>query len=166
MYGYLEAEGFLYAIRLSTSRVLQESIVHLLTRPVGRLSNHVWRYSASFSYQAESWDRKRDVVVAKVEWHPGELCPRVGCIVTNSSRPTERVEWFYNQRGKADQCIAIKTRSNVGRGKDGQEKATGEACLDGEKNDRMTFQARADLHNLAVRPLRRENNSKCGRKRV
>jgi hypothetical protein len=26
-------------------------------------------------------------VIAKVEWHPGELYPRVGFIVTNMSRP-------------------------------------------------------------------------------
>ena len=36
MYEYLEAEGFLYAIRLPTNQILQESIGHLLTRPVGR----------------------------------------------------------------------------------------------------------------------------------
>jgi hypothetical protein len=28
-------------------------------------------------------------VVAKVEWHPGELYPRVGFIVTNLARPAE-----------------------------------------------------------------------------
>src|SRR6516162_9740078 len=44
-------------------------------------------------------------VVAKVEWHPGELCPRVGFIVTNLSRPVERVVAFYNQRGTAEQWI-------------------------------------------------------------
>jgi hypothetical protein len=42
------------------------------------------RTYASFSYQVTSWDRKRRVV-AKVEWHPGELYPRVGFIVTNLS---------------------------------------------------------------------------------
>ena len=36
IYEYLEAEGFLYAIRLPANTVLQESIAHLLTRPVGR----------------------------------------------------------------------------------------------------------------------------------
>ena len=51
-----------------------------------------------------SWDRKRRVV-AKVEWHPNDLYPRVGFIVTNLSRSAERVTWFYNQRGKAEQCI-------------------------------------------------------------
>mgnify|MGYP001598605735 FL=1 len=62
------------------------------------------RYYASFSYQAGSWSQKRRVV-AKVEWHPGELYPRVGFIVTNLSRPAERVVAFYNHRGTAEQFI-------------------------------------------------------------
>jgi hypothetical protein len=120
IYDYLEAEGFLYAIRLPKNQILQESIGHLLTRPVGRPPNHVQRYYASFSYQAGSWDRKRRVV-AKVEWHPGDLYPRIGFIVTNLSRPAERVVAFYNQRGKAEQYIkegkyAIKwTRLSCGK---------------------------------------------------
>jgi hypothetical protein len=44
-------------------------------------------------------------VVAKVEWHPGELYPRVGFIVTNMTRPAERIVAFYNQRGTAEQWI-------------------------------------------------------------
>ena len=43
--------------------------------------------------------------MTKVEWHPGELYPRVGFIVTNLARPAERVVAFYNQRGTAEQCI-------------------------------------------------------------
>ena len=43
--------------------------------------------------------------VAKVEWHPGELYPRVGFIITNMTRPAERVVAFYNQRGTAEQWI-------------------------------------------------------------
>jgi hypothetical protein len=43
--------------------------------------------------------------VAKIEWHPGELYPRVGFIVTNLARPAERVVAFYNRRGTAEQCI-------------------------------------------------------------
>ena len=62
------------------------------------------RYHASFSYQAGTWDKPRRVV-AKVEWHPGELYPRVGFIVTNLGRPAERVVAFYNQRGTAEQWI-------------------------------------------------------------
>ena len=56
------------------------------------------------SYQAGSWDRKRRVV-AKVEWHPGELYPQVGFIVFNLSRPAESLVAFYNQQGKAEQFI-------------------------------------------------------------
>ena len=44
-------------------------------------------------------------MAAKVEWHPGELHPRVGFIVTNPSRPAERVVACYNQRGKAEHYI-------------------------------------------------------------
>src|SRR5262245_38960046 len=44
-------------------------------------------------------------VIAKVEWHPGELYPRVGFVVTNMSRPAERVVAFYNKRGTAEQWI-------------------------------------------------------------
>jgi hypothetical protein len=36
VYNYLEAEGYLYAIRLKGNQVLHDSIDHLLTRPVGR----------------------------------------------------------------------------------------------------------------------------------
>ncbi len=104
VYEFLEAEGFLYAIRLPANRVLQECIVYLLTRSVGRPPNHVRRYFASFSYRAGSWDKARRVV-AKVEWHPGELFPRVGFIVTNLGRTAERVVAFYNRRGTAEQHI-------------------------------------------------------------
>jgi hypothetical protein len=44
-------------------------------------------------------------VITKVEWHPGELIPRVGFIVTNMSRPAERVVAFYNKRGTCEQWI-------------------------------------------------------------
>jgi hypothetical protein len=46
-----------------------------------------------------------EIVVAKVEWHPGELYPRVGVIVTNLAWPTERVVASYYQRGTAEQWI-------------------------------------------------------------
>ena len=41
VYEFLEAEGFLCAIRLPANRVLREGIAHLLTRPVGRQPNPV-----------------------------------------------------------------------------------------------------------------------------
>ena len=104
IYDYLEAEGMLYAIRLPANKVLQESIAHLLKRPVGRPPKDVRRYHASFSYQAGTWDKPRRVV-AKLAWHPGELYPRVGFIVTNLGRAAERLVAFYNQRGTAEQWI-------------------------------------------------------------
>jgi hypothetical protein len=59
------------------------------------------RFYASFRYRAQSWSRSRRVV-AKVEWHPGELYPRVGFIVTNLHRSAKRVVAFYNGRGTAE----------------------------------------------------------------
>jgi len=104
VYELLEVEDYKYTIRLPANSVLQERIDWLLTRPVGRPANEVRRYHASFSYKAGSWNKARRVV-AKVEWHPGELYPRVGFIVTNMSRPAERVVMFYNHRGTAEQHI-------------------------------------------------------------
>jgi len=104
LYDFLEAEGYNYAIRLKANPTLQRHIANLLKRPVGRPPSHVRRLYASFRYQAGSWSRKRRVV-AKVEWHPGELCPRVGFIVTNLARGADRVVVFYNQRGTAEQYI-------------------------------------------------------------
>jgi hypothetical protein len=69
---FLEAEGIGYAIRLPANSVLQRRIGYLLKRPVGRPPHEVRRYYASFTYQAQSWNTPRRVV-AKVEWHPGEL---------------------------------------------------------------------------------------------
>jgi Transposase DDE domain group 1 len=104
LYELLEAEGMGYAIRLPAKAVLQERIAHLLTRPVGRPPKKPQVFHASFSYQAQSWTKPRRVV-AKVEWHQGELYPRVGFLVTNLSRPAERVVKFYNGRGTAEQWI-------------------------------------------------------------
>jgi hypothetical protein len=57
-------------------------------------------------------------VVAKVEWHPGELCPRVGFIVTNLARPAERIVAFYNHRGTCEQYIKER-----GQGRDQVDEA-------------------------------------------
>src|ERR1700724_336199 len=104
IYEFLEAEGMGYAIRLRPNRVLQATIGYLLKRPVGRPPQEVRRCYASFRYQAGSWTKPRRVV-AKVEWHPGELYPRVGFIVTNLARPVERLVAFYNHRGTCEQYI-------------------------------------------------------------
>jgi len=44
-------------------------------------------------------------VVAKVEFHLGELFPRVGFIVTNLTAASRAVVRFYNKRGTAEQWI-------------------------------------------------------------
>ena len=53
---------------------------------VSRPPRGVRWYYTNFSYRAASWAEVRRVV-AKVEWHPGELYPRVGFIVTNLDQP-------------------------------------------------------------------------------
>jgi hypothetical protein len=83
---------------------VQDRIGYLLKRPIGRPPNQVRRFYANFHYRAASWSKPRRVV-AKVEWHPGELYPRVGFIVTNMARPAENVVAFYNKRGTAEQWI-------------------------------------------------------------
>jgi hypothetical protein len=100
----LEKEGFRYAIRLKANPVLERKIAHLLKRPVGRPSHKPKKFYASFRYRAGSWEQARRVV-AKVEWHAGELFPRVGFIVTNLKWDAKRVVRFYNCRGTAEQWI-------------------------------------------------------------
>jgi hypothetical protein len=100
----LEHEGYWYAIRIKANAVLERKIEHLLTRPVGRPSHRPKVFYHSFQYQAKSWQQSRRVV-AKVEWHAGELFPRVGFIVTNLSWRSKSVVKFYNGRGTAEQWI-------------------------------------------------------------
>jgi hypothetical protein len=104
VYEYLEEHGCLYAVRLPSNDVLEREIQHLLRRPVGRPPRTPVIHYHDFPYQAGSWDRSRRVV-AKVEWHRGELFPRVGFIVTNLSAKPEGVVHFYNGRGRAEQWI-------------------------------------------------------------
>ena len=105
IYGRLEEAGYFYAIRLPANAVLRDHIAHRLTRPVGRPSlTRVKRFHEDFSYKAQSWDKERRVI-AKIEWHPGELFPRVGFVVTNLPMEPDWVVRFYNQRGTAEQHI-------------------------------------------------------------
>jgi hypothetical protein len=104
VYEYLEENEVLYAIRIKANAVLERNIEPLLRRRVGRPSKRPEVHYASFTYQAKSWDHPRRVV-AKVEWHAGELFPRVGFIVTNLNRHARNVVSFYNGRGTAEQWI-------------------------------------------------------------
>jgi len=104
IYEYLEGKGLLYAIRLPANDLLYDEIKHLLTRPVGRPSRKPVVLFHDFKYRATSWQKRRRVV-AKVEWHQGDLFPRVGFIVTNLSAKAVSVVRFYNGRGIAEQWI-------------------------------------------------------------
>ena len=104
LYRVLEKEGYHYAIRLIANAVLEREIKHLLTRPVGRPSRRPKVFYHSFQYQAASWHQPRRVV-AKVEWHQGELFARVGFIVTDLNKRAKNVVKFYNGRGTAEQWI-------------------------------------------------------------
>jgi len=104
LYTFLEAEDYWYAIRLKSNAVLERQIEHLLTRPVGRPPKKPVVLYHDFLYQAASWDCERRVV-AKIEWHQGELFPRIGFIVTNLAWRCKEVVRFYNHRGTAEQWI-------------------------------------------------------------
>jgi hypothetical protein len=104
IYAYLEAKSIGYAIRLPANEVLQREIAHLLVRPTEWPSKGPMVSYHDFVYRAQSWNVSRRVV-AKVEWHQGELFPRVGFIVTNLSYPTIGIICFYNGRGTAEQWI-------------------------------------------------------------
>jgi hypothetical protein len=84
--------------------VLERSIEDLPTRPRGRPSYAPLVRYRSFHYQAASWDRPRRVI-AKIEYHFGELFSRAGFIVTTLTGTIRAVVRFYNQRGTAEQWI-------------------------------------------------------------
>jgi hypothetical protein len=104
IYEALEERGVKYAIRIPANDSLERDIEELLTRPVGRPSHKPVVWYKGFLYQAASWKTARRVV-AKVEFHAGELFPRVGFIVTNLETPSRAVVRFYNKRGTAEQWI-------------------------------------------------------------
>jgi hypothetical protein len=104
IYEALEQRGVKYAIRIPSNESLERGINELLTRPVGRPSHKPVVWYKSFLYQAASWKTARRVV-AKVEFHFGELFSRVGFIVTNLETDSRAVVRFYNKRGTAEQWI-------------------------------------------------------------
>jgi hypothetical protein len=104
IYEALEKRGVKYAIRIPSNENLERDIGELLRRPLGRPSHKPVVWYKSFLYQAQSWKRARHVV-AKVEFHWGELFPRVRFIVTNLETDSRAVVRFCNKRGTAEQWI-------------------------------------------------------------
>lgn len=101
IYEALEERDVKYAIRIPSNDNLERDMAELPTRSVDRPSHKpLFRYKG-FLYQAESWKKARRVV-AKVEFHLGELFARVGFVVTNLETHSRAVVRFYNKRGTAE----------------------------------------------------------------
>ena len=99
-----EKRGVKYAVRIPANDSLELDIAELLTHPVGRPSHKPVVWYKGVLYQAASWKTARRVV-EKVEFHFGELFPRVAFIVTNLETDSRAVVRFYNKRGTAEQWI-------------------------------------------------------------
>ena len=105
VYEYCEGERVTYFIRLPANAVLNRLIDPYLTRPVGRSpKSGIQIRLVDLRYQPKTWDRERRVI-AKIEWHDGELFPRIGFIVTNSRLPAGKVVKVYNGRGDVENRI-------------------------------------------------------------
>jgi hypothetical protein len=104
VYEYLAEHDFLYAIRLPSNAVLEREIEPCLERPEESEPRPPVVTYHDFVYQAGTWARPRRVV-SKLEWHAGELFPRVGFIVTNRTDPAKGIVRFYNGRGTCEQWI-------------------------------------------------------------
>jgi hypothetical protein len=129
-YKTLETAGYFYAIRLRANRVVQFRIAHLLKRPVGRPPKGVKRVCGGFEYQAVSWDKPRRVV-AKVEWHPGELFQRVGFVVINLLMAPDWIIRNTNQRRTAEQHLLGTLLRNTLPGntsRKASKRSTGRGC--------------------------------------
>jgi hypothetical protein len=105
VYEYYEGERVTYFIRLPANAVLNRLLDAYLTRPVGRPPKSGIQITlVDLRYQAKTWDRECRMV-AKIEWHEGELFPRIGFIVTNSKLPAGKVVKVYNGRGDVENRI-------------------------------------------------------------
>src|ERR1039457_6475291 len=100
----LKGRGVKSPIRIPANENLEQDVVELLLRPMGRPSHKPIVWYKSFLYKAASWTAARRVV-AKVEHHAGELFPRIRFVVTNLETPSRAVVRFYNKRGTAEQWI-------------------------------------------------------------
>jgi len=105
IYDFCESKRVTYFIRLRSNAVPARLIKPYLNRPVGRPpQNGVQTKYVDMKYQAKSWDKPRRVI-AKIEWHMGELFPSCYFIVTNSRLPAFSVVQVYNGRGDVENRI-------------------------------------------------------------
>src|SRR5262249_38400746 len=78
------------------------------------LKLHVLRASTGRAFEP-AWTKPRRVI-AKVEWHPGELYPRVGFIVTNMSRTASGSLRSITSAGRASSGSRKARARSGGRG--------------------------------------------------
>ena len=104
-YEHCEENRMTFFIRLPSNKNLDRLVAPHLGRPVGRPpQSDIQVKIVDLHYQAKSWTRPRRVV-AKIEWHPGELFPRIGFVVTNSRLPAAKVTKVYNGRAEIENRI-------------------------------------------------------------
>jgi hypothetical protein len=104
-YEYCEEQRITYFIRLPNNANLMRLLGPHLNRPVGRPpKSGIQVKVVDLQYQAKSW-RKPRRVVAKIEWHRGELFPRIGFVITNSRLPAGKVIKVYNGRAEIENRI-------------------------------------------------------------
>lgn len=105
IYNYCEEERITYFIRLPANDNLDKLVAPHLNRRVGRPpKSGIQVKVVDLQYQAKSWSKPRRVV-AKIEWHRGELFPRVNFVVTNSRLFAGKVVKVYNGRGDVENRI-------------------------------------------------------------
>jgi hypothetical protein len=104
-YEYCEEHRITYFIRLPGNAILMRLLEPQLNRPVGRPpQSGIQVKIVDLHYQAKSWNRPRRVV-AKIEWHRGELFPRIAFVITSSRLPAIKVIKVYNGRAEIENRI-------------------------------------------------------------
>jgi hypothetical protein len=98
-----EELGVEYTIRIKENSRLDEMVAKII-KSIKKAKEKTIVVYKDFSYQAVSWDKPRRII-AKIEWHPNEMFPRIGFIVTNLKWRDKKVVKFYNKRGTCEQWI-------------------------------------------------------------
>jgi hypothetical protein len=91
IYEFCEEPRLTYFIRLPGNVNLMRLMKHHLSRPVGRPPKiRIQVKLVDLQYQGGNWTKPRRVA-ARIEWHQGELLPRIGFAVNNSRLPDGKV---------------------------------------------------------------------------
>jgi len=98
VYEYCEQEGLTYVIGLIRNDVLERMVEDLLNAAHEKYkeTGQKQKLFDEGTYQAQSWDKKRRVIM-KAEWLPQG--PNSRFVVTNLSMDTQQVYEFYTERG-------------------------------------------------------------------